>query len=187
MASNLFTPVLILTSLATGVVSQTPPSLKDALDSAGASDFAKFLQSDSSVWDLYSSGQAVTVFAPSDSAANKPWALQERSLSARQKQLAQYQASHAEERFADVRRGGPIKTLKKSSKLKNQEQRVVSHARPESSSGSSKRWEYDALSQRQNTANNESLLPISSGLGDLANIIKADIAFDGGVIHLTDR
>ncbi|KAI0110374.1 FAS1 domain-containing protein [Nemania sp. FL0031] len=67
-------------------------------------------------------------------------------------------------------------------------QKVVADTRPSNVTNLTKRWNPQfSLRQRQRSIDaTPSLLRITAGLGNTTNVIKGDIPFDGGIIHITD-
>jgi hypothetical protein len=167
-------------SLSTPVLGQ---SLIDALVASGASKFATFIQSDPDVLAPYLSGQIRTVFAPSD-LASTPVALAGRALSPDSVAQAGLQSSEDLTNLGDASGSIPgtvIPTGTDSPGLGGHPQVVTSDTRPANVTNPTKRWALSA------NLTGPSLLRISSGLGQIANIIHADIPFDGGLIHITDK
>jgi hypothetical protein len=178
--------------LAASVASQNVPSLLDALQAEGAAQFATLIQSDPDLLALYTSGQVRTVFAPADS-ASKSASLKERALSPREQRAAKYQAAKAETSVIEASQSLPgltIETADESPLLDSQGNVVVADSRPNKPSngtGSARRWDSHVNARDQSNETSQSLLKISSGLGNIANVIKGDIPFEGGLIHITDR
>ncbi len=164
-------------------LAQSPPSLLDALLASGASKFAAFIQSDPTVLSLYTSGQIQTVFAPADSVA--PATLKERTLSPKQQQQADYQSSKKETSIQQGNLGTPIESANEAPLLGGKGQVVV--ASSANGTGPTRRWDTHSVVRRQSNHTTPSLLKISSGLGTTTNVIKGDIPFSGGLLHITDR
>ncbi|KAL7793004.1 FAS1 domain-containing protein [Trichoderma ceciliae] len=163
--------------------------LINALVASGASKFATLIQSDPDVLSLYLSGQIRTVFAPSD-LVSPPVSLAERDLSPEDLQQAQLQGSQGQTSLAEASQSIPgdiITTAAGSPGLGGQGQVVVTDTRPENVTHPTKRWGSLSVTRRQSNLTGPSLLRISSGLGNTANIINGDIPFDGGLIHITDN
>lgn len=170
----------------TPVLSQ---SLIDALTENGASRFAAFIQSDPDVLASYKSGQIKTVFAPSD-LLSPPIALAQRDLSPDDVQQAQLQGAQELTSLGTASGtlpGAIITTSADSPGLGGQGQVVVTDTRPENVTHPTKRWGSSPVARRQSSLPGQSLLRISSGLGIISNVVKGDIPFDGGLIHITDR
>lgn len=181
--------VFFLMSIAALVASQSLPNLVDALVASGASQFANFIQSDSEVLQLYLSEQVKTVFAPSDSGLGNE-TLKERDLSASARREAAFQSARGTTSLESASRSLPGATLETNNQaplLDGRGQRVVIDTRPLNVTSSSKRWISHSTLRRQANETAPSLLRISSGLGKTTNVIKADIPYDGGIIHITDR
>lgn len=175
MLSQFWTVLLLLAAFS---AAQTPPSLVEALVASGAKTFADFIQSDADLLALYTSGQIKTIFAPVDSATS-PAYLQARVLTPRQQQEAKYQGSKSEADLIQASQPLPgivFETANESPKLNGKGNAVVVDNRPRNISNSTTRRQADT-----------SLLRISSGLGNVANVIKGDVKFNGGLIHITDR
>jgi hypothetical protein len=141
--------------------------LIDVLVASGAAKFATFIQSDPDVLAKYLSGQIQTVFpSPADVAK------------------AEIQGS---EDLADLKTasgsepGSVIPTGTDSPGLGGQPQVVTSDTRPANVTNPTRRW------AASTNLTGPSLLRISSGLGNIANIIHADIPFDHGFVHITDK
>ncbi|OTB09276.1 hypothetical protein M426DRAFT_7290 [Hypoxylon sp. CI-4A] len=185
----LFTTAYLLTGIVTSVASQSLPGLIDALKASGASKFAEVLQSDSETLDLYLSDQVKTVFAPADyNLANETLSL--RDLSVSQRRAAAYQSSQATTNLESDSRtlpGSTFETNNKAPLLDGRPQRVVFDTRPPNITSPSRRWLSSPILRRQQAnVTVPSLLRISSGLGKITNVIKGDIPYDGGIIHITD-
>ncbi|KAJ8130816.1 hypothetical protein O1611_g2812 [Lasiodiplodia mahajangana] len=177
---------LSITALA---VSQSTLGLIDTLVASGASKFASSIQSDPDVLQMYLSGEFQTVFAPSDSVFDS--IIQERALSPRERQQAAFQATKGEVNLGIASRtlpGSILETANKSPQLDGQGQKVVVDTRPSNVTNLTKRWNPQfSLRQRQRSIDaTPSLLKVTAGLGNTTNVIKGDIPFDGGIIHITD-
>ncbi|KAH8128463.1 hypothetical protein FP744_10008651 [Trichoderma asperellum] len=170
----------LLLGLSTSVFAEP---LIDVLVASGAANFATFIQSDPDVLAKYLSGQIKTVFAPSD-LVPPPASLARRVPSPADVAKAEIQGS---EELADLKTasgskpGSVIPTGTDSPGLGGQPQVVTSDTRPENVTNPTRRW------ASSSNLTGPSLLRISSGLGNIANIIHADIPFDGGIIHITDN
>ncbi|KAM0256807.1 hypothetical protein ACHAQJ_004759 [Trichoderma viride] len=159
-------------------------SLIDTLVASGAANFATFIQSDPNVLAPYLSGQIRTVFAPSDLASPPATVARRSTLSPDSVVQAGLQSSEDLTNLGDASGSIPgtvIPTGTDSSGLGGQPQVVTSDTRPQNVTNPTKRWGPSA------NLTGPSLLRISSGLGRIANIIHADIPFDGGLIHITDN
>ncbi|KAI1384406.1 FAS1 domain-containing protein [Hypoxylon trugodes] len=177
---------LSLLGVATSAASQSLPGLIDTLVASGASQFADFIQSDPETLQLYLSDQVQTVFAPLDSASGNE-TLQERDLSPAQRRTAAFQSAKGTTSIDLASRSLPgliLKTNNNAPLLNNQPQRVVVDTRPRNLTSPTKRWNPSSISRRGD--NGTSLLRISSGLGKTTNVIKGDIQYDGGILHITD-
>ncbi|KAI3319120.1 FAS1 domain-containing protein [Xylariaceae sp. AK1471] len=188
MFSRPWATAVFLLSITNLVVSQGSLGLIDALVASGASKFASFIQSDPDVLQLYLSGQIQTVFAPSDSVSDNV-TLQERILPPKEARRAGMQGIKGENSLGILSQsvpGSTGETLDKSPLLDGKGQRIVFDTRPANVTGPTKRWHSPlALRQESDTAT-PSLLRITAGLGNTSNVIKGDIPFDGGLIHITD-
>jgi len=177
------TPLALLPLLLTAGA-QAPPSLFEALTQAGASNFAKAIQADPVLSATYSSPSVGTVFAPGDLAAVPPVTKKgKRDTTAQQK--INLSAGQGINNFATLGKppGAIVPTSDTDANLLGKAQSVVTDSR-NTSSGSQKRW---ANAHRRAGGTQSSLLTITSGLGAVVNIVKADIPYSGGVIHLTDK
>lgn len=180
--------VLLLVGFASSAVSQSPPSLVDALVASGASQFASFIQSDPEVLQLYLSDRVQTVFAPLDSATGNG-SLTGRDLSPKEKRAAAFQCARGTtslESASGSLPGESVETNDEAPLLDGRGQRVVFDTRPANSTSPTKRWTSQPIYPRGGYVTTP-LLRISSGLGEVANVIKGDIPYDGGIIHITDR
>ncbi|KAJ3568169.1 hypothetical protein NPX13_g6514 [Xylaria arbuscula] len=158
--------------------------LIDTLVTSGASKFASFIQSDPDVLQLYTSGQFGTIFAPSDSVMSNLTVLS-RALIPSQQRRAAFQAAKGETNLEQASRpltGAILETAMRSPLLDGGNQRIVIDTRPINATGPTRRW-HSTLPTRQAPT---SLLRITSGLGSNTNVIKGDIPFQGGIIHITD-
>ncbi|XDG05655.1 hypothetical protein ABKA04_005270 [Annulohypoxylon sp. FPYF3050] len=184
--------VFLLMGIATSAVSQSLPGLIDALVLSGASKFADFIQSDPEVLQLYLSGQVGTVFAPSDAGYDNETllALLGRDLSGADRRAAAFQSSRATTSLESSSRSIPgsiLETNDQAPLLGGQGQRIVIDTRPVNLTlPTAKRWMQPSLLRRQSNGTTPSLLRISSGLGKITNVIKGDIPYSGGIIHITD-
>ncbi|KAI1378593.1 FAS1 domain-containing protein [Hypoxylon crocopeplum] len=188
MSPPLFAIVLLLMGIVTSAAAQSAPGLIDALVASGASQFAEFIQSDSEVLQLYLSGRVGTVFAPSDSSLSNE-TLRIRDLSPSQRRAAAFQSARGLTNLESASSSLPGSTLETNDEaplLDNRGQRVVFDARPLNVTSPTKRFISPSLSRRQSNGTGSSLLRIASGLGKITNVIKGDIPYDGGIIHLTD-
>lgn len=166
------------------------PALFDALRSSGASKFAASIESDPILFDLYNSSQVQTVFAPSDDTGAKV----KRQETPAQEQSGGLQTSGSLNTLADMnkRPGAQIPTRDSQANLGGRPQSVVSDSRQTGSTGSIKRGASPLRRDNQNTTvpSNTTfppLLSIFSGLGNNVSIIRADIPYDGGLIHIVDE
>lgn len=188
MLSQYSTILLLLAGIASPVASQ---ALIDTLVASGASKFATFIQSDPAILALYTSGQVKTVFAPAD-CATSPSLLRGRALTPSQERQAKIQAAKDEAKTkADSQSvpGATHETLDTTPLLDGKGHPIVADSRPLNSNGTTKRWNFAQGSavRRESNGTTPSLLRIASGLGDITNVIKADIPWDCGLIQITDK
>ncbi|KAI0887798.1 FAS1 domain-containing protein [Annulohypoxylon maeteangense] len=182
------TAVLLLLGIAASAAAQSLPTLVEALVSSGASKFAEFIQSDPETLQLYLSGQVGTVFAPSDVGYDLISVLG-RDLSVTDRRAAAFQSSRATTSLETSSRSIPgsiLETNYQSPLLGGQGQRVVIDTRPANLTSPTKRWMQPSFLRRQSNGTTPSLLKISSGLGKITNVIKGDIPYNGGLLHITD-
>ncbi|KAK2593616.1 hypothetical protein QQS21_008664 [Conoideocrella luteorostrata] len=156
----------------------------------GASKFAASLESDPDTLNLFLT-KVKTVFAPSDKFLTA-LELQERDESLQQQRDLKSQGSEqraALEAQSATIPGRVFRTFKSELKLGGASQVVVSDTRPPNVTGLTRRWDSGAWIQGRQSkrVTMQSLLRLSSGLGKITNVIKGDIKFDRGVIHITDR
>ena len=185
--SRLRAIVVFLMGIVALVTAQSPPSLLDALTASGASQFASFIQSDPEILQLYQSGRVQTIFAPSDSASNN-LTLIGRDLSPAEKRAASFQCARGTTSLETASRslpGASLETNDEAPLLGGRGQRVVFDTRSPNSTSPTKRWTAEPLARRGGYETT-SLLKISSGLGKVTNVIKGDIPYNGGIIHITD-
>ena len=163
------------------------PTLFDALRRSGASQFATLIESDPYLLGLYNSTQVQTVFAPADGA---PGSTTKRQETPAQEQAGGLQCSGSLNTIADSNKhpGIQIPTKDSRANLGGQPQSVVSDSRSSNPSGATKRdtslFLRDTVLPSNNS--NSSFPRIFSGLGDSVSIVKADVAYTGGLIHLLD-
>lgn len=189
MLPQLWSSVLLLIGIAALTASQSLPGLIDALVASGASRFADLIQSDPQLQQLYHSEQVQTVFAPSDLYVDER-TLGERSASPADIRRASFQCSQQRTRTDVASReqtGMDVETNDKKESLDNRGQKVVIDTRPSNTTRPTKRWTSSSISLRRDNETAAPLLRISAGLGQITNVIKGDIPYDGGIIHITDR
>ncbi|KAI0437591.1 FAS1 domain-containing protein [Xylaria telfairii] len=188
MHSRSWASVLFLLGAIGLVVSQSTLGLVDTLVASGASKFASFIQSDPDILQLYLSGEFQTVFAPSDAALGSI-TLQERALSPMDRQKAAFQAARGQTTLGIASRtlpGSILETADQSQLLDGNGQRIVVDTRPSNVTLLTRRWSSQLNLRRQPNNGTSSLLRITTGLGNTTNVIKGDIPFDCGLIHITD-
>ncbi|XXH00803.1 hypothetical protein Hte_007154 [Hypoxylon texense] len=192
MLSNTLATTLILMGIATSAVSQSLPGLLDALVASGASKYAELIKSDPDVLSLYLSDQVKTVFAPSDSApdfTSGNETLGQRDLTTAQVLASRYHCSSATTTLGIASRSRPgdvIESNNRSPLLGGRGQRIVADTRPSNETSPTKRWASTSNLRRRTNETATSLLRLSTGLGKTTNVIKGDIPYDGGVLHITD-
>ncbi|KAI2472949.1 FAS1 domain-containing protein [Annulohypoxylon bovei var. microspora] len=182
------TAVLLLLGVVASAASQSLPSLVEALVASGASNFADLIQSDPETLQLYLSGQVGTVFAPLNSGFDNETLLL-RDLSATDRRAAAFQSARATTSLESSSRSIPgsiLETNDQAPLLGGQGQRVVIDTRPANLTSPTKRWNPPAFLRRQSNGTTSSKLKISSGLGKITNVIKGDIPYNGGLLHITD-
>lgn len=169
-------------------IAQADSGLFQALTDAGASQFAQAIQTDAEFLDLIAAGEIGTLFAPIDSPAHAQLLLQrDNATSISSKTM---QASKKTQLLKNIKTntGTVVETVDtKDANLNGTAQSVVTN--PSNSTTSSRRRD---LEIRDDGVAQNSLVQISSGLGDISNILKADIPFkrcgnSSGVIHLVDK
>jgi len=155
-------------------------SLIEALNGAGASIFAKEIQADPELLALYNSPSVRTVYAVPDTS---------------------YQNGTLRRRQSD-----PAEARKKKSQAcknqSNMEQHALGEVNPSNDNSPKTGNPNPAVSQnstspgskhrRQSYSNSTAFLPptsikISTGLGNKVNLIRGDIPYDGGLIHIVDE
>ncbi|KAK3936511.1 FAS1 domain-containing protein [Diplogelasinospora grovesii] len=173
-----------------GAQTGAAPSLFEALAQNGASKFAQTIQADPVLLAKYTSPDVGTVFAPADSLALPPTSSGSRRRDTTDQQQLSLAAGHGVNVFSTLDKppGVIIETTNTDANLGGQGQNIVTDARNSTITGQ-KRW---LISGRQtyghgNGTEQKSLLAITSGLGQVVNVIKADIPYSGGVIHLVDN
>ncbi len=183
MRSPTWTAVFV----AAGIVSLgAAQSLEDALVAAGASGFAALIDSDPATQSLYHSGLIKTVFAPSDSALSLSW------LRGRSDKPAREKSYQGIESLIQIQANSPAlplpglvlptaldEPLLNPTTGGNKTQVVVADTRRQPDNSS-------VANCGAVPPTSPSLLKVSSGFGNVVNVIKADIPFDGGLIQLTD-
>lgn len=154
-------------------------TLIQALQDAGASQFAGQIQSSPTVSSIYLSSQVQTVFAPIDGSTSPFSRKTKRQLSPQEIANLLYLGTMNLNTFAGISSGDgkSLVTNDDVANLDGQNQSSVTNPSNMPSSSVPKRW--------HNTTG-PSLLKLYSGLGNHVNIIQADIPYDGGLIHLVD-
>jgi hypothetical protein len=182
----MFFPSVIFLALVTSAPVAQATTLIQALQNSGASEYAQLIQSNPTLSTLYSSDQVKTVFAPINGAVLSSLRKEKRQSSPRADRQAAYQAMKNTNTFGSmtVPPGLPLTSNDNSGNTHGQPQHAVSDPSNKTQSTETKRW----LGHRSiaNTTS-PSLLKIFTGLGDYVNIIKPDIPYDGGLIHIVDE
>ncbi|GAP86573.2 putative beta-ig-h3 fasciclin protein [Rosellinia necatrix] len=179
---------LFLLGLTSPVASRSDRGLIDTLVASGASKFAAHIKSDPDVLQLFLSGQFQTLFAPDDTAFDDA-ALQARDLTPTQRQMLAFHAVRGETSLGIASRaipGSVFETANESPLLGGRGQRIVTDTRPANVTVFTKRWNHQPDQRRETDAGSGPLLKITTGLGRATNVIKGDIEYDGGLIHITD-
>lgn len=154
-------------------------TLIQALQDAGASQFAAQIQSNPTVSSTYLSSQVQTVFAPIDG-SNSPFSRKtKRQQSPQEIASLLYQGTLNLNTYAGISSGAGTSLLTKDNlaNLAGHNQSSVTNPSNVPSSTVPRRW--------HNTTR-PSLLKIYSGLGNYVSIIQADIPYDGGLIQLVN-
>ncbi|MCJ1476870.1 hypothetical protein MMC13_005539 [Lambiella insularis] len=173
--------VLVFLSVTSQAVAQAP-ALLDALRNSGASKFAAAIEADPTAAALYLSSQVQTIFAPADETLD---AALRQELTPAQEQNMGIQVSGNLTNYANAHRrpGIPLPTKDTVANLGGKSQVVVSD--PRTATNISRAAKGDAfLSRHDQTSNLPSLLNIFSGLGNSVGIVKADVPYTGGLIHI---
>jgi uncharacterized surface protein with fasciclin (FAS1) repeats len=154
-------------------------SLIEALNGAGASIFAQEIQSDPELLALYNSPSVRTVYAVPDTSYHNGTLRRRQSDPAE----ARKKRSQACKNQSDMEQQalGEVNESNENSPKTGKPNPAVSQN--STSPGSKLR--------RQATSNNATFLPpvpikISTGLGNKVNLIRGDIPYDGGLIHIVD-
>lgn len=167
---------LVLSLLSSPIVIHAV-SLGDALrNQAGASKFAQMIQSSAELSALVRSG-SLTIFAPADINSGLTY-LRRRATEGDTNSLP-LQLSDGVINTLKLRTvpGEVIETKDNSSNLNKKFQAVVSHPP-----------NFPNRKMRRTIGNlTGETITISSGLGNNVSIIRGDIPFDGGLIHVVDE
>lgn len=154
-------------------------SVLEALNAAGATSFAQEIQANPAILALYTSSSVRTIYAVPDASysnatlrrrQNGPIDIQEKRL-------------HASSKLSDMESqslfpGDDMPTNVDSPDPPS----VVSEAGVNTNSSTSKHRR-----QSYNGTAPSTPVRISSGLGNKVNIVRGDIPYDGGIIHLVDK
>jgi hypothetical protein len=178
-------PSVIFLALVTSTPVVQATTLIQALQNSGASDFAQFIQASPELSTLYASDRVKTVFAPVNGAVLSSFRKQKRSSSPSADRQGSYHAMRETNSYGSltVQPGSVLNSNDDSGNTKGQPQHAVTDPSNKTQSTDTKRW----LGHRS-TANTTlpPLLKIFTGLGEYVNIIKPDIPYDGGLIHIVD-
>ncbi len=157
-------------------------SLLDALRQANASQFAQRIESNPQISALYHSDSVRTIFAPVDSDLSPLRVRQEDDAPEDDEAIDKRQCSKklAKVKDYDDHPGQETETLDDSSNLGGNGTTVVSQPADEANGGNS------SLARRHYNNATVHRTKISSGLGKNSSIIRGDIPYDGGIIHLMD-
>ncbi|KAJ4294117.1 hypothetical protein N0V90_007807 [Kalmusia sp. IMI 367209] len=154
-------------------------SVLEALNAVGATSFAQEIQADPALLALYTSSSVRTVYAVPDVSYSNA------TLRRRQngQNDAQVKRLHASSKLSDMESqslfpGDDMPTNADSPDPPS----VVSEAGINTNSSTSKHRR-----QYNNGTVPSTPVKISSGLGNKVNIIRGDIPYDGGIIHLVDN
>jgi hypothetical protein len=179
-------PSIILLALVTSVSVLQATTLTEALNNSGASQYATLLESTRNISNFNSSDQGQTIFAPIDGRVMPSLRNEKRVLSPAEARQVSYQSMKRTNTLGSmsVPPGSILQSNDNSGNLNGQSQHAVSDPSTRTQSTAAKRW----LSPRQSSDNanttNPSPLKIFTGLGHSVNILKADIPYDSGLIHI---
>ena len=146
-------------------------TLVEALQSAGASEFATRIQSDPTVAAVFNSSQVQTVFAPIDGSASPN---QGKGKCQTNNQDLLYHGIKTSNTLGDMSEGSgqPLVSNDNSANLGGAGQKAVSNPLNVTQSNVAKRWAASPLRCNTNTTLAPSLLKIFTGLGNNVSIIK---------------
>ncbi|RFU24390.1 hypothetical protein B7463_g11949, partial [Scytalidium lignicola] len=176
----------ILLSLIISVSVVQAVGLIEALQNAGASEYAQFIQSDPSIAALYASSNVQTVFAPIDGSVLPSLPSRKRQANPTSERQAEYQGMRNINRLgaSSVPPGAILPSNDNSANTGGQSQVAVTNPSNATQSPSEKRW---LANIKRANGTYPSLLKVYTGLGNYVNIIKADIPYDGGLIQIVDN
>lgn len=188
---------VLLLSLTTHSVAIQAVSLLDALRHANASIFAQQIETDPTLSALYLSEAVKTVFAPVDSVGssrNVSNLSRLRLRTAGEVVQGQFQAAQQISSFQILNShpGKIVTTNLPTDRLGPGSTVNVVAKGADSDSSSSNTDTTKSVNRRQylSTNNNNATvvqqIKISTGLGNNVSIIRGDIPYDGGLIHLVD-
>ncbi|KAH8888943.1 FAS1 domain-containing protein [Thozetella sp. PMI_491] len=162
---------------------QSTPDLIDALKAAGATKFAETIKSNPELLNLYTSSAVGTVFAPADSASPPAVNI---TAKLRKRQSGTNYGAYGMGAAQGIQTGAKFNQQPSglvipvsNPQAGGQPNNVVSNPAPANGT-SAKRWAYE----RDNGATSPGLT-ISGGLGTVVNVLKTDIPYSGGLIHLS--
>jgi len=177
---------LYTASLANPSRANSVPGLFEALNKAGASQFAVQLQNDASILDLFVSGDIGTVFAPQD-ADDLPRYMTRQQANATGQQDLEYQLFKRLHEWREITDDQDLTSVDNSTNLNGKNQSVV--IKPTSNNTTSRPTpKFRRYGEPEPPF---SFAQISTGLGDISNIIQKDIEFSrcgsNGIIHIIDK
>jgi hypothetical protein len=185
--AKMWTPYFLFLSAIISSAAVEATTLIEALQGAGASEFATRIESDPTVAAVFFSSDVQTVFAPIDGCA---YPSQRKGKRQTNNQNLLYHGIKQSNKLGDMSAGSgkPMQSNDKSANLDGAGQSAVSNPLNVTQSNVAKRWASSPLrrNSHSNTTSTPSLLKIFTGLGNNVNIIQADILYDGGVLHIVD-
>lgn len=173
--------LVLLPLIVRPVLTQGPPLL-DALRSSGAAQYATLIESNPFALALHLSNQVKTVFAPADSTHGLKW---KRDTTPADEQRFSLQSSADLNHLRDINTqpaGVTIHTRDGTANLGGTPQKVISVPRGTPQSDMTRR---DSVLPKHQS--NTTLPAICSGLGNRVNIIRGEIPYNGGLIHIIDE
>lgn len=187
LSPKMRTPYFLFFSAIISSAAVEATTLVEALQSAGASDFATRIQSDPAIAAVFFSSQVQTVFAPIDGSA---YPSQRKGKRQTNNQNLLYHGIKQSNNLGAMSAGSgkPMESNDKSANLNGAGQSAVSNPLNVTQSNAAKRWASSPLRRdsHSNTTSAPSLLKIFTGLGNNVSIIQADIPYDGGILHIVD-
>jgi len=187
LCANMWAPYFLFVSAIISSTAVDAITLIEALQGAGASEFATQIESDPALGAVFFSSQVQTVFAPIDGCA---YPSQLKGKRQKNNQALLYQSIKQSNVLGAMSTGSgkSMESNYNSTNLGGRGQSVVSDPRNVIQSTVAKRWASVPLRRNShcNTTSAPSLLKIFTGLGNSVSIIQADIQYDGGVLHIID-